>query len=436
MSLIDTFQKWKLRLFLTAFFFIRIPSLNIIPFVSSDFLATQSLARVVFLGLFVVEVYLYWLGKSSLRLYIGKNRFLVALILLFFLELSLGIFYAGDTLEFLIRYKDVFLGIVMFFLGLVYAKNLESIAKVSLFAMVLIFFYQLIILLAPSLFKALAPVIYGKHVELVLANIARNRVYVETFDEAVVLLVIWWLYRRKGGVKNTYLGYVLLVLVGFFAFVSNFRSRLLFFLVTLTGFILNSLLSFKKAVSIKLGLSPLLISLVLTGFIASIVAGGIFGQTFIDRLQFASQQEDVETVFFRVKQLQEAWEMALENNFSGVGLGNFYEGLPFSKNYSFFLQTAITSDKEITTKGAAIYVHNIFGTFLAEGGVWAGILFLALTVKFLFDDYKLARKGEEGSLLLVFAFWGLFTYSLFNPFVPFSLQGLFWFVRGVITSKA
>lgn len=436
MSLARFIEKWKLPLFLVAFLFLRIPPLYLFPLVRNAFLTTQSLARIVFLSLFLWEIYLSLKGRGSLKRLVQKDRLLIVLIFLLLVELSLGVLYAVDIKQFLLRYKDIFLGIVMFFLGVIYGKNLDKIAKVILIGLCFSLAYQAVMFFSPDLFSTIAKVfLYDRHLQLVLGNIDRGRLYIETFDEVIILILIWWLIKRYPD-KERFYSIGLFSLVGFFAFVSNFRTRILVLVISVGGYLFYAL--FKK-VKRELAISPkkitlllfISIAVLLSAVVADSLAVRISGFSFVDRLTFGDEREDVQTISFRIKQLQKSWELA-EDNFSfGVGLGNYYETLPFTKSYHLFHSLTRTTP----VSGAAEYIHSIIGTFLAEGGYWAAIIFLILTFKFLSDDYQIIKNKAGRASLLVFSFWGIYIYSLFHPFVPFTLQGLFWFLRGLLFTE-
>jgi hypothetical protein len=331
------------------------------------------------------------------------------------------------------RYKDVFLGIVLFFLGIVYRKNLDKIAKVIFIGLILSLIYQAVMFLAPELFLKIANIfVYEKHLELVSGNLDRGRIYIETFDESIALILIWWLFKKYPARGNRY-SIFLLMIVGYFSLISNFRTRILILAISLVGYLIFEYRRRAKKVAEKMRRTLLVLAFVffalfISGMLAELFAVRTFGFSFVDRITFSDTQEDVETVFFRLNQLQNSWDLAGNNYSLGIGLGNYYESLPSSKNYwSFF-----SSGNDATIRGAAEYVHNIFGTFLAEGGFWAGILFSVIILKFISDDVRYFKKGKGEKDLLIFSFWGLFIYTFLNPFVPFVLQGLFWFLRGLI----
>lgn len=438
MSLTLLINKWKLKLFLVGFLALRFPPMYIFPPLKSAFLTTQSIARIVFLGLFIAELYLIWANSESrLKRFVKKNKIAIFLILLFLVELSLGVLFSINTTGYISRYKDVYMGVIMFFLGGVYIANLDKISRVVLIGLGLSVLYQGLLLLFPNTFATLARVfVYDRHLTLVLQNIERGRTYIETFDEAVFLIPVIWLLKRKASKEKAYT-ILLFVILGFFAFVSNFRTRILLLGISLLGYLYYTfkigILKNRKKIS---GIGKTIISgfliLCVVAFAAETYSLKTFGFSYIDRLAFRDKREDVETISFRVRQLKEAYYQSKANMGFGVGLGNYYDYLPASREYSYFHRLFQTKER---VSGAAEYVHNIFGTFLAEGGLWSFSIFSILILKFIYDDYNYLWRNKNEKTLLVFVFWGLFAYAMLHPFVPFSLQGIFWFVRGSLTAE-
>lgn len=431
MNLSSFIGRFKYKAFLLALLTLRFPPVYILPPIKSAFLTTQSIARIVFLGLFVWEIYLLWKGKGGLEKFIKKNKILVVLLFVFLFELSLGVLYAQNVKGFLLRYKDVYLGFVLFFLGGLYLRELEGFAKVVGIGLVLSLFYQALIFFAPDFFKTLAGVfIYDRHLGLVSDNIERGRIYIETFDEALFLVFLAWLVKKYPKRKNA-LATFLFAVVGFFALVSNFRTRILIWGVSLVGYLFYEAKKRLQDFNIRKLIFLFLAVFLLMGLVAETLSLKIYGFSYIDRLAFKDKREDVQTVFFRIDQIKDAWDMSKANLYTGVGLGNFFENLSFTKVYSQFYYL----ERSETVFGAAEYVHNIFGTFLAEGGVIASLIFFALTAVFIKYDWMLYKKKEKENILLITAFWGVYIYALLHPFVPLSLQGVFWLLRGMLTAR-
>lgn len=427
--LVGLIEKWSFPAFLIGLLFFRLPPFYLVPFIRSAFLTSHSMSRVIFVSLVMGLVLLLAYGKEkSFAKRIEKSRGVIVLIFLWFLALSLGIIYTENLLEFLMRYKEVFGSVLLFFLGLKYGDKLKTIMKVVIIAFVISVVYQAIIFLYPVLFRNIISMLfYDKHAGLVSDNTFRGRIYIETYDEAMLPLMLWWI--GNGMRKNvTWLQAVLIVVTGFFSFVSNFRSRLAMFIVSVVGYGLSKLKSLGEW---KGKLKPFLIMgglLVLTVVVTDTVGRETVGFGFLDRVAFTDKREDIDSLVFRGEQMITSLELAQKNDFFGVGLGNYYQHLPFAMYSYRYSISGVRSN----FKSAAEYVHSIVGTFFTEGGIWSGVLFLGLLYKFGKDDLKVIQYKRERGKMAVVAFWSLFLYTLLNPFVPFVLQGLFWFLRGIL----
>jgi O-antigen ligase len=379
----------------------------------------------------VLEVYLFLRDEGKLESFIKKNKTLVFLILLFLIELSLGVFYAINTKEFLLRYKDVYLGFILFFLGGLYLRKLEGVAKVVAVGLFLSFAYQALIFFFPSIFRTIAKLlVYDRHLGLVLDNIDRGRIYIETFDEAVFLIFLAWL-AKKFLKKERFFAIILFAIIGFFALISNFRTRVLLWIISLAGYIFYKVREKSKTLDIKRIITFITVSILIVGIAAEMLSLKIYGFSYLDRLSFRDRREDVETVYFRFEQIGQALSLSKTNSLMGVGLGNYFENLSFTKSYPYFHFL----DRTKTIYGGAEYVHNIFGTFLAEGGLIGALIFFILSLKFIKDDWNIYKKGKNENILLITAFWGIYIYAMLHPFVPLSLQGAFWVTRGMLATR-
>lgn len=431
MNLSLIFDRFKYKAFLISLLTLRFPPVYILPSLRSPFLTTQSIARLIFLLLFVTEIYLSLKGKGSLSDFINKNRKLAILMLIFLFELSFGIIYTVNIKEFLLRYKDVYISFGIFFLAGLYLKKFEGFAKVILLGLVLNLIYQALLFFTPGLFKSIAGLIlYEKHLNLVLYNIERGRVYIETFDESFLLVFLAWAVN-KFPKKGRLLSLILFTAVGFFALISNFRTRALVFVISIAGYLVYEIKKSDKRFVVK---RMMLLASFL--FAVAIFAEGLslklHGFSYIDRFALADREIALETIYFRFEQIDYAWSLSKANFLTGVGLGNFFDSLSFTKAYPQFFYL----DRFQTVFAAAEYVHNIFGSFLAEAGIVGTVIFFVLTLKFIRDDWLIYKKGNKENILLISAFWGIYAYAMFNPFVSLSLQGSFWLLRGMLAARS
>ena len=173
--------------------------------------------------------------------------------------------------------------------------------------------------------------------------------------------------------------------------------------------------------------STLLLLVFFAAFFANVLVTPLIGFSYIDR--FFSQQsieQNQKNFDSRISQFATSIQLGFNSPF-GIGLGNFYDYVKHNSNSSFLNPY----DRDIQV-GAEEYVHNIFGSIIAESGYFSLIIFLILLVVFIWSDIAKIKKGDIWEKGFVIAFWSLFSYGLFNPTVPASYQVMFWTLRGFI----
>lgn len=410
MNLLKKIQ--PIYIFLTSVALFRLPYLYIIPGIKSEFLTSQSLARILLGIAFIWGLY----AKRGLKFVSKQSKLINITLLAFFLISSLSVIYAINMDAFLNRYKDFLVGIVAFYTFYLFKEHEKKIAITLLITIPIMIIYQFILLSDNFLSQLLQQLIYQRHYDIVIYNLERNRIYVDVFDEAFIPL-LFVVFQSFQGLKR-FIFYPSAIVISYLAFISNFRTRLLMLVLGFVGLIFVQNRNRLKSIII---LGALVLSV---GFFVSSTAGLLNSYSFYDRLLFSDEIEDVESITSRYDQIQTTLYIGTISPL-GAGLGNFYDNLPVAeKDFSQSAPPAEVSAKE--------YVHNNLATVIAESGYIAFALFAFLLIQFAVADIKTLTTKDGYKKAFVFAFWSLFLYGFFNPPIPVSYQVLFWGMRGLL----
>lgn len=409
--------KLFLFLFITTILLFKIPNFYLIPFGENPFLTSQSLARILTLCTFV---YIWATHIKNGTAFINKKPdiFMALLILIFFIFQSLSIVSAINMLSFFNRYKDVFIGICSFFLFYHYSKNFTTIISVLVFSAGINIILGTILFVFTDYFVTFARFFfYQNYVKLLEANLARGRIYLPTFDEIIIPFLflpgIGTILGHKTSKIYIFIG------ITFFSLASNIRSNVFMLFAGIIG----SLVAFKKIAINKLLFS--LVGIMIIGYLVNIIMVNAVGISFVDRVLFRSQFQDIDTIVARAGQIEESLSMSFENLF-GVGLGNYYDNLNIEKS-----SLSLSEERRNEVRSANEYAHNIFALIAAESGLLSLAVFLIILIAFVRHDIYLVKEGNYKKLASALAFWVIFSWGLFNPPVSGSYQFLFWGLRGL-----
>ena len=405
-------------IFLLSIFLFRIPNFYPLLIIKQSLLTTQALARMGFVLVFAWLVFLSFIEKKSL---IGKKLSIESiLVVVFFLWQTMSVVVVENPTAFLNRYKDILVSYLVFWLAYYYRSKIRTILETVSLAVFINLVYQTIMFWWRSGFERfVAPLIYEKHLGFVMLNMTRERIYMDVYDEAF-LLAFLYILRNKISKKVMVLGVFGVV---FFSLVSNFRSRVLMLLVVGLGWMMAEWRT--KLFSRKLlGWLGVMMGI---AYLVNVLMFRMVGFSFVDRLALRHKEEDVTSLNSRWDQIEYGFGMTGQSVF-GVGLGNYFDNLPASKDFKAFRSGLY----DVGYKGYMEYVHNNIASVAAESG-WVGlVLFLILISVFAWKDWKVMAGNNYGLKSVVVAFWVLFSYGLFNPTVPGSYQVLFWLVRGML----
>jgi len=410
---------WILLL-LTSILLIKIPPFYLIFPLKSSLLTSHTLARGFILLTFGVAAWWQYKGKYNLS---RQSKMLLYLFLAYLAFQSFSIVSASNVTGFLQRYKDVVFPGMLLFAFLAVGIKRESVVKIFLAAGIINFAYQMAMFFLPHFFRTWAgEIVYSGHLELVLINLERGRLFIETYDE-IAIPFIFVLFAQEKDNKRRLLLTLLFLAIALPSFLSNFRSRVL---ILGLAFIASFLLLTGRKLAEKLGL---LGAFVVFGAIAVVISNTFFGFSIVDRFALKDPQEDVKTLEGRVKNIGVSVDMGLAAPLTGVGLGNYFDNLPTSKKISISLFNWVRREAEI----ASTNPHNIFLQTLSETGIVSLIFTVGLLLYFAYLDFRtLIGTKDKLRLAYIISFWALFSYSIFNPTTTLGYNSLFWLLRGLI----
>lgn len=403
-----------LYLFLIAIVLFRIPSFYFLPGGSALF-TTQVLARILIAFVFLLKTTenLHTNGKIFSD---RKTRTIILLVMALFLVQSLSIVSAINYEAFLFRYlKDALPGLLTFFTFYFFRSEYRKIIFAIVLPIIFNSLYQFITILDRNLFMDIAKnLIYDRHLSFILYNLGRGRIYIDTYDEAAIPLLL-----TVNIVSSSFPSYLLLGITAFFSFISNWRIRIIMLFFSLV----STFIALKK---VKTQLFLILLFIIFSiGYLVNLVSIRTLGFSFLDRLTLQEKVEDVISLSYRTEQIKSAFEMGLTSPF-GVGLGNYYDNLTTKAKTPAGLY-----DRNVQ-EGTEGNLHNIFAAFIAESGYISLVLFLIILVMFVKSDIKTLKRKNKYKRAFVISFWTIFIFTLLNPNVGGAYQVFFWGTRGLL----
>lgn len=419
------FKTYFPLLFLLCLFLIKIPPMYLIPAFKSSIFSTYGFFSILIILLFSTIAILSLLSE---REFIHKNdKKLLSIFFVYFFFQSISILGALRFSDFIHSYKNIFLSGIFLFLTLYYKNHYKNYQKKIILLILLTsginFIYQLFIFLLPDLYAFLGDYfIYQGHFNLVVANMYRGRIFVETYDEIAIPFVFIYFLENLKYARRIAVSIFLFSMIALPSFLSDFRTRII--MLAFASISTIFLILRNKLVRIYI----LILFMVVMG-ISYLMMNLIYGYSFIDRLSFQSNAADVETIDFRLKSLFYAFDMGVEKPFTGVGLGNYYNNLPTQK-----ISSPYANDISSSLTEASYNPHNIFAEIVSETGFLSLFCFIFMLIYFLISDFRVLFRKETKAYDkgLVISFWTLFIYALFNPVIGLPYNTLFWSLRGLI----
>ena len=403
-------------------YFLSILLVSLPPFyLLFSFLNIHSLAKIIWLLLFLYLAHRFYQKKTAH----GVNSTLIFLFALFFISQSASIISAINANAFLQKYEDFFFSALFFLISLFFIDSHRSVRKIIYILIGAVFvnaLFQGIIFFNPDFFLNIGrSFLHEGYLEIININIQRSRVYSEVYDEVLVPIIIsLWV----GGAGKKAILLPSLLLISFFSFVSNFRTRFLMLALSFMGTFIVFIKEFKKYF-LAIG-----IVLVLFYFLYSAVFSRL-GFTVIERMLLEDRGEDVVTVTSRISNWVKSVEIGLSAPILGVGLGNYYEYLDFPMKQVLTSLEFVKRENEL----ASFYPHNIFFEIFAESGFLGLFSFILLLSYFVKKDLSLIIEGNPLGKAFVISFWVLIGHALFNPASTVKYLVYFWLLR-VIIEKA
>ncbi len=410
-TLLTRINNWSFYLLILSIVLLRIPDLYFIS--SNPLFTTQVFGRtLLFIAFFFKSIYQTNIDRKNNVLGTLKTL-LPALILILFVVQSLSILAAVNYQAFFIRYfKDILPGIIIFFTFALYREKYKTIVAAIVLPTFFNIFYQFFMAFMRNEFlEAGKYFVYSRHWNFTVFNLDRNRLYIDTYDEAVVPLLL-----LLNPIKSKASNYILFICISFLSFLSNWRIRLtmlLFGCISSVTFLKNN----KRFWFLLLALT-----LITLGYIIN-SAFRLQGETFVDRFTFQDEKADIDTLSFRIDQISNALSMSLFSPL-GVGLGNYYDNL--NKKTQLF-QT--NPDVQEGTEGN---IHNIIAATAAETGIISLTILIVILCLFVRQDLKTLRMDNNYPKALVLTFWTIFIFSCLNPSVGGSFLIFFWGIRGLL----
>lgn len=399
-------NKFESSLFIfSAIFFFKLPNIYLIPFLKEPILTLHVLARAMLITSF-------FLNFKKIEEIINENKKLLIIMILFVAQ-SLSILQSINLTSFFVRYKEIIIGFVAFYIGLLFQKKNLQIIKILLITSTFNIFIQACFLLFPEFFlNFFNYFLYDKLYDLVIINFRRSRTYFETFDE--IILPIFFLSFVKIRKKNNNWIFLLFFTLSVIVIFSGWRIRLLMLIFGLVS----------SSFFIKIERRYLIVF-----FLSFILL--IFSSKYINYknvfMRINLKEENISSLNSRLDHLHFAYEI-IKTRPLGLGLGNYYDYSSTTvKNRKYLLTEEIRRKENIL---AEEYSHNIFGLLLVESGVPSFIIFLIILLIFLKNDFRLILLRDYSKITFMIGFWTIFLYSLFNPLISGSVNFLFWFLRG------
>ncbi len=397
-------------------FLLRLPSFYILP-VSTSLLTTHNFARLL-IAILLLRRFLFYKKQSKQNCF--QNYLSFPLVLFFFFTQSLSVLNATNINNYLLSYKNLVFGLLLFYLLLIttnkhnifiFIKTLVLSTIINLSVQTIALFYL------PATFTLFQPFLYDKYWTFESYQASRGRFFGSSFDEIIIPFIILIFSKDKNWTRKLFY-LVLIVLQVFISISSNWRTKSLLLFILLFASILGLL---KKKVLMFL---MVLISL----FVANNYSLALFKYNVFDRLN-PNSRVDISTINARINYWKEAIDIGKSSPIIGVGYGNYFDNLS-SKSKLASLSSQVDRIRALVLIDDP---HNVIFYIFATSGLLGLLSWLMLISRFIYIDYKSIRKQNNPVLLsLIIAFWGLFAYGLFHPVTSFSYLALFWALRGYI----
>lgn len=416
-------MNYQIILLLLGIFLLRFPPIYYLG-IRNFFFTTHVISVVIFIFLFISMVLEYLRTAKKDIEFTAENL----LVILFLISQSFSIIEAQNITLFLQRYSKIFLGIIIYFIikkilkqnhSIIYKKIFTYLFYGSLIAIV----FQLILLFLPNLFLDTGSFFIHRNLfDITKANYGSGKLFDDTYLEIVIPILTFYLLgnRRINRFKKIIM-FLLIFSIGFIAFASNFRYRLLTFLISL----ITSIVFFGN---IKNIIRNLLITIAAVFIFISLFDKLVINMntySLIDRAIDQEEYEDTGTIAWRLKMFDKSVELSKYSLF-GVGLGNMAD---------YLNKSSIPLDQSLKLKAEGALEsgpHNIFFQFLAETGKIGLAIFVLLLLIFFKKDISLLNSKKIEKKALILCFWSLIFIGQFFPAINLTFYFLFFMLRAMI----
>lgn len=414
-------QRHSLVLFGFVIILIRVPPFNF--FLETPLLNSYNIAGYVAFLMFVFRIWESF--QSNKNIVIPKAILLV--VLLFFVSQSASVLTAVNVREFVARYKDLVFALVIFFLTFTEVRSEKKFYKVLtilLISVIINVVLQAVMYFEGPIFNLIKAFFTEGYLKDFEINANRNRYFVDSYDAALLPILLIFVARFKSISGRLAILFVSL-LVSVFVFLSNFRAQLVVLFLSVfaaTGIYSRRLVDFLKLMPIVL----------ITLYLVNIVTVTTIGYNALDRL-IAPQSVDYLTISDRFYYWGLASDMGFSSPVFGIGLGNFFDYLPGNKLVNLSLFDPQNDFFKITW----VHPHNVFFGLFAETGFFGLISFLIMIGFFAWSDLAVLFSNKDLTIrLMIVTFWLIFAFSLINPPISLSYLGIYWLIRGLISSAS
>jgi O-antigen ligase len=396
-------------LYFASFIIFLLPSINLKIFFS------HGIAKLI-----VLFIFFYFLIKRQRLLKNLKTSIFLKIYLVFFLFQSLSIISSISVENFIKKYIDIVFITLFLIEGLIIFKNKQKkdflilFYLISIITTVNVFIKSFLFLNHNFFIYLLSFFLHPSYINLIEANLYRNRLYFSSFDEASLPFFLYFFIKQKNFLKKLFFLLIFFLII-FTTVVSNYRTNLLMLLFS----IFFSFYLFKRYFKKYMILIYLFLLIILFIFLNN--TKEIVGESLIDRF-FLSEKNNISTIETRKNQMFISLDLG-KKSFFGVGLNNFFI---YQKNQRSFFNNKYN---QILFDESNKYPHNIFASILAESGFFSLILYLLIISMFIKNDLNKIKINSIFNKLIIISFWDLFIYSLFNPTDFFYFNIYFWLLR-------
>lgn len=419
---INLFKMIDLTLFLLAMFLIKIPPFYISPF-TTKFLTSHVVAKLILGGLFI-----FFIFDSKIRTKLNSK--LLFFPFLFFLSQTLSVIKANDILLFLKDYQNVVFAFFIFLMGYIFVRGKDNLSIIYNFilttglSVIIIDFTYL--LFSAQFISFIKVFVQQEMLPVYILNLERERFNLYLNTELFLPFFINVFLLKK---HNKSLTLIAIFLIIFLTFVSNFRHRLLFLVMSLISY--GILIIREKRVNARKVISILLIIFVIGTASSLLVTKVFFQHDIINRLLLQNEFEDIFTINSRVDHLKQSASLMTSSPIFGIGLGNYQ--LYNNKNSTFSIIDPIA--KQFRTESSND-PHSIISKTMGETGLLGLVTLAFMILNFMIRDIYYFREKKLSTITpFIIAFWGFFILSLITPSITIFRGGWMWFLRGILEGQ-